>query len=60
MLNLVATNSQLLLHLGQLLHIFAVVLQSQLARLQVEADAEVPSTFGRKLEWLTCKSLLAQ
>ena len=60
MLSLVATNLQHLLHLGQLLHIFAVVLQSQLGCLQVEADAEVPSTFGCKLEWLTCKLLLAQ
>ena len=36
------------------------MLESQLVRLQVEADAEVPSTFGHDLEWLTCKSLLAQ
>ena len=36
------------------------MLKSQLGRLQVEADAEVPSTFSDELEWLTCKSLLAQ
>ena len=60
MLGLVATNLQHILHLGQLLHIFAIVLQSQLGRLQVIADAEVPSTFGYELEWLTCKTLLAQ
>ena len=36
------------------------MLQSQLGRLQVEADGEVPSTFGYELEWLTCKTLLAQ
>ena len=60
MRSLVPTNLQHLLYLGQLLHIFAVVLQSQLGCFQVEADAEVPSALGRKLEWLTCKSLLAQ
>ena len=36
------------------------MLQSQLGRLHVEANAEVPSTFSQELEWLTCKSLLAQ
>ena len=36
------------------------MLESQLGRLQVEADAEVPPTFGHDLEWLTCKTLLAQ
>ena len=60
MLDLVPTNPQLLLYLGELLHIVAVVLQCQLSRLQVEAYAEVPSTFSHELEWLTCKSLLAQ
>ena len=60
MLNLVPTNLQHLLYLGQLLHIVAVVLQSQLGRLQVEADAEVPSKFSHEFEWLTCKTLLAQ
>ena len=60
MLDFVPTNLQHLLHLRQLLHVVAVVLQSQLARLQVEADAEVPSAFSDELEWLTCKSLLAQ
>ena len=49
MLSLVPTNSQLLLYLGQALHILAIVLQSQLRFLQVEADAEVPSTFGYEL-----------
>ena len=58
--SLVPTNSQFLLYLRQLLHIFSVMLQSQLDCLQVEADAEVPTTFGHVLEWLTCKSLLAQ
>ena len=60
MLGLVPTNLQHLLHLGQLLHIVAVVLESQLGCLRVGADAEVPSTFGYQLEWLTCKTLLAQ
>ena len=60
MLDLVPINHQLLLYLGQLLHIVTVVLQSQLGCLQVEADAEVPSTFGHKLERLTCKCLLTQ
>ena len=60
MLSLVPTNSQILLYLRQVLHIFAVVLQSQLGRLQVAADAEVPSTFGYKLKWLICKTFLAQ
>ena len=46
MFDLVPTNSELLLHLGQALHIVAVVLQSQLGSLQVEADAEAPSIFG--------------
>ena len=36
------------------------MLESQLGRLQVEADAEVPSTFSDELEWLIRKSLLAQ
>ena len=58
--SLVPTNPKLLLYLGQALHIVAVVLQSQLGCLQVEADAEVPSPFGHELKWLTCKSLLAQ
>ena len=60
MLYLVPTNPELLLYLGQALHIVAVVLQSQLGCLKVEADAEVPSTFGHELDWLICKSLLAQ
>ena len=36
------------------------MLESQLGCLQVEADAEVPSTFGYQLQWLTCKLLLAR
>ena len=59
MLSLVPTNFQLLLNLGQLLHIVAIVLQSQLGCLKVETDDEVPSTFGHELEGLNCKSLLA-
>ena len=51
---------QLLLYLGELLHIVAVVLQSQLGCLKVEPDAEVPSTCSDELEWLSCKSLFAQ
>ena len=60
MLDLVPTNLQHLLYLGQFLHIVAVVLQSQLGSLRVETDAEVPSAFGDELERLTCKTLLAQ
>ena len=61
MLGLVPTDlGLLLLYLGELLHIVAVVLQGQLGRLQVESDAEVPSAFGRDLDWLTCKSLPGQ
>ena len=61
MLDLVPTNlGQLLLYLGELLHIFAVVLKNQLGSLRVIAEVEVPSTFSHELEWLTCKSLLAQ
>ena len=36
------------------------MLESQIGCLQVEADAEMPSTFVHILEWLTCKSLLAE
>ena len=36
------------------------MLQSQLGSLLVEADAEMPSTLGHELDWLTCKTLLAQ
>ena len=60
MINLVSADSQLLLYLGQLLHILAVVLQDQLGCLEVEADAEMPSTFGYELNWLTCKTLFTQ
>ena len=60
MLNLVPTDPHLLFYLGQLLHIFAVVLKSQLGCLQVEADAEVPSKFGDELDWLTGNFFLAQ
>ena len=60
MLDLVPTNLQHLLYLGQALHIVAVVLQGQLGSLQVTTDAEVPSTFGHELDWLSCKALLAQ
>ena len=59
MRNLVATNLQHFIRLGQLLHIVAVVLESQLGRFLVETDAEVPSTFGHELDWLTCKTLPA-
>ena len=36
------------------------MLQSQLGCLEVEADGEVPSTFGYELDWLTCNPLFAQ
>ena len=58
--NLVAADLQHLLYLGQPLHILAVVLQSQLGILQVEANAEVPPTCGCELDWLNCELLLAQ
>ena len=58
-LSLVAANLQHLLYLGQPLHILAVVLQSQLGLLQVEANAEVPPTCGRELDWLNCELLFA-
>ena len=60
MLDLVPTNPELLLYLGQALHIVTVVLQSQLGCLQVEANAEAPSTFGHETEWLKIKMHLAQ
>ena len=61
MLDLVPTNLRwLLLYLGELVHIVAVVLQSQLGSLRVTADAQMPSTFGHELEWLSCKTLFAQ
>ena len=60
MLDLVPTNLQHLLYLGELLHVVTVVFQSQLSSLRVETDAEVPSTFGHELNWLSFKALLAQ
>ena len=61
MLNFVPANlERLLICFGQALHIVAVVLQGQLGSLLVETDTEVPSTFSHELDWLFCKTLLAQ
>ena len=48
------------LYLMKLLHIIAIVLESQSVCLEVEADGEVPSILGPELLWLFCKLLLAQ
>ena len=45
---------------GQLLSVHTVVLQGQLAHVQVEADAQLPASVGDVLDRLSSKLLLVQ